>query len=233
MSTLVGHERSEGIATVTLDDGKVNALSPSLFAALGAALDEAEGAGDAVVLAGRPGIFSGGFDLGMLLGGGQATLDLLRAGFEMSLRLMAFPRPVVVAATGHAYAMGAFLLLSADHRVGSDGDVRITANEVKIGLTMPHAAVEVCRAGLTPAAFRRAVDLSATFAPADAVAAGFVDEVVAPDEVLARAHEVATSLAGLDASAHAATKLRSRAPALAAIRTGIEADQLELATLLL
>jgi len=228
MSSPVHHERSEGIATITLDDGKVNALSPTLFADLFAALDRAEADGDAVVLAGRPGIFSGGFHLGTLLGGGQASLDLLRTGFDLSLRLLAFPRPVVIAATGHAYAMGAFLLLSVDHRVGADGadgEVRITANEVKIGLTMPRAAVEVCRARLTPAAFHRAVDLAAVFDPTEAVAAGFLDEVAPAAGVVARAQDVARSLAELDGAAHAATKLRSRAAAIDAIGAGNDADQ--------
>ena len=77
-----------------------------------------------------------------------------------------------------------------------------------------------------------AVDLATVFAPAEAVAAGFLDEVVPAGEVVARAHEVARSLAELDHAAHAATKLRSRAAALEAIRAGNEADQVELSALL-
>jgi hypothetical protein len=55
--------------------------------------------------------------------------------------------------------MGAFLLLSGDHRIGiSGGGHRICANEVALGMTMPHAAIEVCRLRLTPSALQQAVD---------------------------------------------------------------------------
>jgi enoyl-CoA hydratase len=213
------------VTTITLDDGKVNALSPATFAAIGDALDEAERAGTVVVLAGRAGVFSAGFDLSVLRGDDpRAAVAMVRDGFELAARLLTFPTPVVAACTGHAIAMGAFTLLSADYRIGADGSFTIAANEVAIGLTVPYAGVEVCRQRLTPAAFNRAVVLAEPFSPADAVTAGFLDRVVAPDEVVPAAQALARSLAALDLDAHAATKLRVRAEALAAIRAGIDAE---------
>lgn len=95
---------------------------------------------------------------------------------------MPFPQPVVVACSGHAIAMGAFLLLSADHRVGVTGSShKITANEVAIGLTMPRAAVEICRQRLAPAHFQRALNLAEPYTPDSAVEAGFLDSAV-PDD---------------------------------------------------
>ncbi len=104
-----------------MDDGKVNALSMAMFGEVNAALDRAGQAGATVVLAGREGIFSARFDLTVLRAGGPQAAALVQAGFELSARLLAFPAPVVVACTGHAVAMGAFLLLSGDFRIGAAG----------------------------------------------------------------------------------------------------------------
>lgn len=224
MGSLVQSDLDDGVATITMDDGKVNALSPAMLSELNAALDLAEAEQAAVLLAGREGTFSAGFDLKVLRAGGPDAGAMVRAGFDLSVRLLSFPRPVVIECTGHAVAMAAFLLLSADHRVGPTGDARVMANEVAIGLTMPHAAVEICRYRLTPAHFHRAVALAEPFSPEGAVQAGFLDHVVEPAQLHEVALATATALAGLDAKAHAATKLRTRAQALTAIREGLEAD---------
>ncbi len=222
MSSIVSYERDGDVAVVTMDDGKVNALSPTMQQAISDALDRAEkdDAG-AVVLAGNAKVFSGGFDLGVLMSGDvPAALGMLTGGFELAVRALEFPRPVVLAATGHAIAMGAFLMLSADHRIGAVGK-RFQANEVAIGLTLPIAAVEIMRMRLAPAAFQRAVSMAATFVGDEAVAAGWVDEVVEPGAVLDRAREVAHQAAQLHAKPHLVSKLRARAGALQAIKAGI------------
>ena len=128
--------------------------------------------------------------------------------------------------------MGAFLLLSCDHRVGAEGPFRLTANEVAIGLTLPRSPIEILRARLTPSAFQRAAVLAEVFSPTDAVAAGFLDAVVPAGELAATARELVARLAGLDARAHAATKLRARAEMLGRLRTAIEEDDAEMAALL-
>jgi enoyl-CoA hydratase len=228
MGTVVTYELDGGIATITLDDGKANVLSLSTLAAIGSALDRAEADSAVVVLTGRDGLFSAGFDLAVLNAGGTDALDMLRAGFELAARILAFPMPVVIACTGHAIAMGVFLLLSGDYRVGAAGPYKITANEVAIGLTMPRAAVEICRQRLTPAHFTRAVALAEIFTPADAIDAGFLDCVVPAAELHDVARTTAELLATLDMDAHAASKLRARNTALQAIWVAIEADDSEL-----
>src|ERR1700733_3082153 len=180
---MVSYICDDTIATVTIDDGKVNALSFAVLAELNAALDQAERDCAVVILAGRDGAFSAGFDLPVLRGGGPDALAMLGAGFELAARLLAFPRPVVIACTGHAVAMGVFLLLSGDYRVGVSGPYKITANEVAIGLTLPRAAVEICRQRLAPAQFSRAVVLADVFSPDEAVSAGFLDRIVDPPEL--------------------------------------------------
>jgi enoyl-CoA hydratase len=117
------------------------------------------------------------------------------------------------------------VLLSADYRIATAGPYKIIANEVAIGLTMPWAAVEVCRQRLTPAHFHRAVTLSELYAPDEsAVAAGLVDRVVAAAELEAVAQSTAEGFAALDLDAHAASKLRAREPSLQALSTAIDAD---------
>jgi enoyl-CoA hydratase len=224
MTTIVDYRLESSVATITMDDGKVNAMSLRMLTELNAALDRAETDRAIVVLSGRPGVFSAGFDLPVLRAGGSEAAAMVRAGFELSERVLAFPTPVVIACTGHAVAMGVFLLLSGDYRIAASGDYKITANEVAIGLTMPRAAVEILRQRLAPAHFNRAVMLAEPFSPANAVEAGFVDRVVAPAELDAAAGTIAMQLTGLDLSAHAATKLRARGTMLSAMRAGIDAD---------
>jgi len=228
METPVTYGLVDSVATITMDDGKVNALSLAMLGELNGALDRAAADGAVVVLTGREGVFSAGFDLPVLRAGGPEALDMLRAGFELSARVLSFPTPVLIACTGHAIAMGVFLVLSGDYRIGAAGPYKITANEVAIGLTMPRAAVEICRQRLTPSHFNRAVALAEVFSPDDAVTAGFLDRVAPASEVRDTARLVANELSKLDLDAHARTKLRMRAAALDSIRAAIKADDLEL-----
>ncbi len=227
MDELVRYDLRDGVATITMDDGKVNALSLQMFSELGAALDRATGDDAVVVLTGRPGVFSAGFDLRTLRAGGEEARTMLRAGFEMALRLLSFPAPVVVACSGHALAMGAFLVLSGDHRLGAAGDHRIGANEVSIGLVMPHFGVEICRQRLATPYFHRAVINAEIFSPEGAVMAGFLDEIVPAPDLAAAAGTMAAKLAALDVHVHTATKLRARQQSLTAVRAAIAADQLD------
>ena len=224
MGTVVSYALDGGIATIGLDDGKVNVLSPGLLAELNAALDKAEGERAVVVLTGREGVLSAGFDLGVLRAGGPDALGMVHAGFELALRLLSFPTPVIIACPGHAIAMGVFLLLSGDYRIGAAGPYRLMANEVAIGLPMPQAAVEIMRQRLTPACFNRALLLAEQFTPDNAVEAGFLDRVVEPAELAGAARSTAERMLALNLDAHAASKLRAREPVLHALRTAIDAD---------
>lgn len=224
MTGTVSYDLADSVATVTLDDGKVNVLGPAMQAAINDALDRAEAdKAKAVVLAGNSRVFSGGFDLGVFQSGdAAAALGMLSGGFELSVRALTFPVPVIIAATGPAIAMGSFLLLSGDHRVGQP-KTRCQAIEVAIGMTIPISALEIMRARLTPAAFERSAALAATYVGDDAIAAGWLDEIVEADQVLARAQQVAAEAATtLHAGAHLATKLKARKNALDAIRAGID-----------
>jgi len=224
MSDLVSYALEGRVATITMDDGKANVFSIPMLRALHAALDRATDDNAVVLLTGRPGYFSAGFDLKVIQGDPERTIEMLHLGATLAERIMSFPTPVATACTGHCYPAGAFLLLSADARLGADGPFRIGLNEVRIGMTLPWFAIEVARHRLTPAAFDRTVVNATMFSPADAVTAGFLDHVVAPDELAATAAAWAADLTELHPKAHAATKLRARAGALAALRAAIELE---------
>jgi enoyl-CoA hydratase len=214
---LTTYELAEGIATITLDDGKVNALSPEMLISIGRGLDRAESDEAVVVLTGRERTFSAGFDLRS-----DDWPTMLTAGARTAERMLAFPRPIVVACNGNALAMGAFLLLSADHRVGARGEFKIGLNEVAIGLTLPYFGIALAAHRLIRPAFDRCAVTGVILDPDEACVAGFLDAVVAPETVQATALEEADRLAGIDMSAHHATKLRIRAEALAGLADGID-----------
>jgi enoyl-CoA hydratase len=223
MSDLVTYRHDESIAVITLDDGKVNALGLPMLSAINDALDSADRDNvGALVIAGNNKVFSGGFDLKVFQSGdAEAAVAMLQAGFELSHRLLSYPKPVVMACTGHAIAMGSFLLCSGDHRIAAPG-YNIQANEVTIGMVMPYAALEVVKLRLTRSAFQQAVGLAKVYFGEAALAAGWIDEIALPDAVLERAEDAARQFAGLNQRAHAASKLRARAESLDAIRAGID-----------
>lgn len=224
----VRYELQGAIATIAIDDGKVNALSFEVIAELGAAIDRAAADRAAVVLTGRDGVLSAGFDLRVLRGGPPDALRLVIAGFELLERAFGFPGPLVVACPGHAVAMGAFLTLAGDVRIGVRGAYKLGANEVAIGLVMPHVPTELCRHRLATTHFHRAVATAEMFAPDDAVTAGFLDRVVAPDELASAAHDAARRLAELPRPVFVATKQRARAPTIAALGAALAADRADL-----
>ncbi|MGO9196403.1 MAG: crotonase/enoyl-CoA hydratase family protein [Acidimicrobiales bacterium] len=225
MTGLVNYELDGRIATITMDDGKVNVFSIPMLQEIHAAFDRAEHDEAVVVLTGRERYFSAGFDLKVFARGvAEESTEMLTLGATLAERILSFPTPVVVACNGHAYPAGAFLLMSADMRIGASGDFRIGLNEVRIGLTLPWFAIEIARHRLHPAHFDRTVVNATMYSPEEAVAPGFLDQVVAPDELRAASLAAAADLAELDPAAHAATKLRARGTALTALRWAIESE---------
>ena len=201
----VQYSERDGVALIVLDDGKANALSHDLLDQLDAALDRAENA-SAIVIAGRPGKFCAGFDLSVVQLGRAEASALMEKGAKVALRLHTWPKPRVLAVTGHALAMGAVLLACADIRIGTPGGFKIGFNEVGIGLPMPEFANEPHRGRLSPRHFHQAVALARIYDPEGAVEAGFLDRL-AEGDVIDDAVATAAELAGrLDPTALAITR---------------------------
>ena len=226
-SPIVQYALRDGVAEITMDDGKANVMTDPMLGALSEAFARAQADAAVVLLSGRPRMFSGGYDLAMFRRSPREIATTLRAGGTLVRRILSFPRPVVAACQGHAVAQGAFMLLSADVRVGALGDFKIGLNEVAIGLTIPHYGVEVARMRLTPPWFNHATLTGTLYTPEQALTAGFFDATVSAGEVLSSARDFAHKLTQIDAGAHAGTKLRVRRAALAAIDEG-NASEFEL-----
>jgi enoyl-CoA hydratase len=225
MSDLISYQLEDGIATLTLSNGKVNAISPDVIAAFNAALDRAEQDRAIVIVTGQPGILSGGYDLKVMTSGPQNAINLVAAGSTLARRMLAHPYPIIVACPGHAVAKGAFILLSADYRIGVEGPFNIGLNEVQIGMTMHHVGIELARDRLRKSAFHRSVINGEMFDPQGAVDAGFLDKVVPAEQLLATAQVVAQQMKKINMTAHKNTKLKVRKALLETLDAAIELDK--------
>ena len=227
MADTVSYELRDRIAVISIDDGKANALSFDVLADINGGLDRAadDNAG-AVLLAGRPGMFSGGFDLAVMRGGDPAAMGrLVTDGAELVLRLYRSGRPVVAACTGHAVAAGAFLLMGAHHRVGAEGAFRLCLIETQIGMVLPDWAVEITNERLVGHHAQQAAIESRVYDPATGVEAGFLDRVVPEGDVLDAAMTEAQRLAALPAVAYAGNAAKVRARGIERLAAAVAQDR--------
>lgn len=176
----------DGIFELRFDRPPVNALSPDFVGTLIDALTEAprEGA-QAIVLSGRPGLFSAGLDVPALLALDESAMRGFWKDFISLLGAIACsPVPVAAAITGNSPAGGAVMAIYCDYRVMAEGEFRIGLNEVQVGLPLPpivHAAL------LRQVGPRQAERLGAAgllITPEDALAVGLVDRLASVEQVV-------------------------------------------------
>jgi len=224
MSELIKLDINDGVALLTMANGKVNAFSHDMIAQFNAALDQVEEAKVPVVIAGNEKMFSGGFDLKVMQSSPANAIALVTEGSKLTRRLLAFPMPVISACTGHAVAKGAFVLLCSDFRVGAAGAFKIGLNEVAIGITMHYAGIAMAKHGVTDRYLNRSLYLAEMFDPETALDAGFLDLIVEPQQVIETALEYAKATKALNKLAHKGTKLKAREALLAEMDRSIEID---------
>ena len=226
MGARVSYQERDGIASIVLDDGKVNVMSFEMLADIAATFDRAEKTAEAVVLRStRPGIFSAGFDLKVFAAGKVAeSLDMVKAGAELALRLLSFPLPLIGVMEGHAFPMGTFLLLACDVRIGARGPHRMGLNEVAIGISPPTFAIELARSRLHPAWLSRTVTLGEMYEPDEALTAGLLDRVVSADAIEVELGKAVAAVRAIDRTSHAAAKRRLRQPTMAEMRAAIDRE---------
>jgi len=219
-------EEADSIAIIRIDDGKVNAFTQELLWSLSEALDVASAHDKAALILGRDRCLSAGFDLSAMRSDAETRRRLVLTGLELALKIFESPRPVVVGCTGHAIAAGTLLLLGADHVVVGDGPVKIGLNETTIGIELSPFVLELARYRLLPSAYNQILRGHLYGAQA-AHHAGYVDEVVASDDLLPRSIEVANHLAGLDPVSYRRTKEAMRSNATSALRSALERKRAE------
>lgn len=226
MQERMSYVEREGVASILLDDGKVNAMSTAMLADIASALDRAEKSAEMLVLRSkRPGIFSAGFDLKLFAAGDvERSLEMVKAGAELALRLMSFPLPTIGVMEGHAFPMGTFLLLACDVRLGARGSHRMGLNEVAIGISPPGFAIELARSRLHPSWLSRTVTTGEMYQPDDALIAGLLDRVVPPDTIDAELDKIVTGLRAIHKPSHATAKKRLRQATMDAMRAAIDRE---------
>ncbi len=225
METVVQYNAQENYAIITIQNGKVNAISHAVIDQLHEALDTAEKDKKVVILTGQAGMFSGGFDLKEMKKGLEAAMALVTRGSELTLRMLSFPMPIISACSGHAIAKGSFLLLCSDYRIGVEGPFKLGLNEVAIGMTMHHAGIAIAAGRLDNVYVNRCVNNAEIFDPKGAKEAGFLDTIVAAEALMPTAEKVAGMMATLNLNAHKNTKLRVRKALIEKLSQAIEEDK--------
>ncbi len=218
----MNYELVGDVAVLHFDDGKANAVSHVFIDEMNEGLDKAEAEAKAVLILGKPGLLSGGFDLKEFEKGADNMKDLVVRGIQMFIRLYDFPQPVVIGCTGHAVAAGAFLLLAADNRIGVSGDFKICLPETAINMTIPRPLNVLCRDRLSPRHLTRAAIQAEQYDSQGAVEAGFLDELVEADALRERALALATQLAELPGRHYMENKRNIREAGLAEMRAELE-----------
>lgn len=212
-------EFTEDVACIKWDDGKANAVNLDVISAMNEALDEASAAAKAVMIEGRPGVFCGGFDLKILRNAAEEEVEhLIDQGGELVERLFTFPKPVVMACTGHAIAQGAAFLLAGDIRIGARGDFKIGLNETQIGMPLRHFGPTLAKARLAQTYYTRAAIIGELFDPDVAVQVGYLDQTGSEQEIRNVAFDRATILANLPPAAFELNKLQMRSAAIEALK---------------
>lgn len=173
----------DAVAEIRMDRPPANALNLELVERLLGALESVRMDGArAIILTGRPGMFSGGLDVPELLPQGRREVEAFWSRFfALTRQLAASPVPVVAAISGHAPAGGAVLALHCDWRIGVTGKFRIGLNEVQVGLPVPGTILMALQDLVGPRVARRLATRGEMLGMEEALAVGLVDELVAPE----------------------------------------------------
>ena len=206
----MSYSLKDRVAVASFDDGKANAIGHAFIEEMHDALDRSLASASAIVISGRDGMFSGGFDLQELRKSPEAATALVNKGAQMLLRIFSHPQPVVAAATGHAIAAGAFILLASDTRFAAEGEYKIGLNETAIGMTLPVFGLELAHARLSKRHLTQAVTQATIYPTAAARDVGFLDHIVPADALLEAATREAARLGEMDTNTYHQNKIRLR-----------------------
>lgn len=220
MPELIEFKIEDRVATITMNDGKANIMSERMLLALAGAFKRARSAQAAVILkSGLEKTFSAGFDIKLLASSQiESSRRMIQLGAALILDVMSHPHPVISVCAGHAYPMGAFLLLASDIRVGVHGEYCIGLNEVAIGIAVPDFALALCESRLSASHLYRTAVLGQMLRPSEALEAGFLDVLIPTDVVEEEMSAIVKQMQAIDHQAHTSTKMRLRSKATAVVK---------------
>jgi len=216
------YQLKDDIALITIDDGKANAMNHEFIDGMNAAFDKAEAEAKAIVIQGREGMFSAGFDLKALAKGGEQAAQMLEKGMALMTRMYALPMPVISACEGHAIGMGAFILMASDNRLGADAEYTVNLPETAIGMPFTPVLMSLIKDRIVNTEQTVAVIQSKKYTPAGAVKAGFLDELVPADKLLESAMALATQLTALPKAFYKTNKEDLRGEKLKIMRASLK-----------
>ena len=197
----------DDISIITLDDGKANVFSPKMIQDVNECLDKVPTESGALIITGREGMFSAGFDLKIISAGDiQATMDMSLSGFKLLSRIFSFPRPILAACSGHGIALGTFLLCCCDYRIGVKGDFMIGANEMRTNMVIPIPILELISHRVSANHKYRAILGAEMYSIENGIDAGLIDEVVDFENLMETAMLKAKDLATLGHPSYTLTK---------------------------
>ena len=215
--------KENDISVIKLDDGKANAFSYEMLIQINNLLEKVSRDSGALVITGREGLFSGGFDLKTFATGDMEKVSkMVQLGYRLLLELFSFERPVIAAVSGHSIALGLFIACSADYRIAIDGEYVCQANEVRNNMDIPTPIMEILKVRVNKNYFYPAVLHSDPFSVQDSIAVGYIDEVVAEQDFMNRVIEKATELASLPHPFYANTKKSAQEDIRQKISDGIK-----------
>jgi len=221
---ILDYALNDGVAVLTMDDGRANALGYAMIEALSAAIARAESEAKAIVIFGREKRFCAGFDLEVMASGPEQVGKLVSAGANLLMDIYEHRLPVVIGCTGHALAAGGLLLLAADLRIGAEGDFKIGLPEVAIGMTMPVFGLELARDRIANNHLTAAVTQARIYNPHEAAQIGYLDMTAHPASLRETAITRARELGALVQPAFANTKRKERGSTISYIRETLVSD---------
>lgn len=216
------YQLKDDIAFINIDDGKANAMNHEFIDGMNDAFDKAEAEAKAIVIQGREGMLSAGFDLKALAKGGDQAAQMLEKGMVLMTRMYALPLPVITVCEGHAIGMGAFILMASDNRIGADTEYVVNLPETAIGMPFTPVLMSLIRDRIVNTEQTIAVMQSKKYTPAEAVNAGFLDQLVPADKLLESATALAKQLAELPKAFYKTNKLDLRSKSLEVMRASLK-----------
>ena len=207
MEKLATLESKEDVSIITIDDGKANVFSKNMIDAFNECLDNVPTDKGSLIITGREGMFSAGFDLKVISSGDiEKIRDMTLNGFKLLARIFSFPRPVLAACSGHGIALGTFLLCCCDYRIGIKGEYMVGANEMRTNMVIPTPILELIKFRVTQSYKYRAVLGGEMFALEDATKTGIIDEITESNNLMNTAMEKAKDLSTMGNPSYSLTK---------------------------
>jgi 3,2-trans-enoyl-CoA isomerase len=209
--------KNNGVATIRLNRGKVNAINETVVDQLRQSLNELEKdeTVDSLILTGTGKFFSFGFDIPEFLGFAREDFARFLIKFtDLYAYLFLYPKPVIAALNGHTIAGGCMLANACDYRIMVSGKAKISLNEITFGASVFARSVEILKYCVGAKNAQRVLFNGEMFTADQALELGLIDQISTEDRLSEDAVQAAGNLAAGDKAAFGSIKLLLRKPVI-------------------